>query len=531
MEDSKAALLSSAAGAQWQLLGIKPHHGINIPLFSLHSSRSSGIGEYTDLIPLIDWCSSAGFDTIQLLPLNDPGLDKSPYNALSSFALNPLYIGLSQLPYLEHHPDLRELLTDLKALNELPYVDYVKVREGKKKFLKIYWEREYGQFAKTVPYLNFVNQTPRLKGYALFKTLKERFGYSYWKSWPEAYRTYSSDMMDQLLVEESAEYSYYNFLQYLCHVQLQQAKQVAEAKGVHLMGDIPILISPDSADVWHYPELFDQELSAGAPPDYYNLDGQNWGFPIYNWEEMEKHHYAWWNDRLSYASNYYHLYRIDHIVGFFRIWAIPPGNPSSKGFFSPSDPTTWIDHGKKIMEMMIKASSMLPIGEDLGTVPPDVRLCLRQLGICGTKVMRWERDWNKDKTFIPFNQYPLESLTTVSTHDSETLAQWWVRFPNEAKEYCQFKGWDYEPVLSYEKRMEMLRDSHETNSIFHINLLQEYLALFSELVWEDIDKERINVPGKILTTNWSYKFKPSIEELISHSGLKNALQDLLKSNS
>ena len=178
--------------------------------------------------------------------------------------------------------------------------------------------------------------------------------------------------------------------------------------------------------------------------------------------------------------------------------------------------------------MMLASSNMLPIAEDLGDVPPEVRVCLSELGICGTKVMRWERYWEKDKSFIPFKDYPPLSMTCVSTHDSRTLQLWWSDFPDEAKDYAAFKHWTYSPTLTVEQRKEILWDSHHTPSLFHINLLQEYLALFPELVWPQPEDERINIPGKVLATNWLYRFRPSVEELTAHEGLKKAIEQILK---
>jgi 4-alpha-glucanotransferase len=292
------------------------------------------------------------------------------------------------------------------------------------------------------------------------------------------------------------------------------------------MGDIPILISPDSADVWLNPQFFNLNLRAGAPPDMYNEEGQNWGFPLYNWEAMQNDNYSWWRARLRHASDYYHLYRIDHIVGFFRIWAVPEGEKATKGTFIPLDQNNWLPHGKAVMEMMLESSSMLPIGEDLGTVPPEVRTCLRELGICGTKVMRWERYWEQGRTFIPMEAYLPMSLTTVSTHDSTSLTQWWKESSEEVLEYCKAKNWTYAPQITHEQLLAILADSHKSGSLFHINLLNEYLALFPEMVHSDPAFERINLPGTIQDSNWSYRMIPSVEEITSHKGLKELLKTL-----
>ena len=199
-----------------------------------------------------------------------------------------------------------------------------------------------------------------------------------------------------------------------------------------------------------------------------------------------------------------------------------------EGHFIPNDPALWIPQGEKIMRMMIENSSMLPIGEDLGVVPPEVRQDLGTLGICGTKVMRWERYWHGDWSFIPVQNYPRESMTTVSTHDSETLALWWRNQPQESGDYAHRRGWEYTPLLSYDYRMGILWDSHHSHSLFHINLLQEYLAFIPDMVWPDPEDERINVPGLVSEQNWSYRFRPSLEEITTNEQLADIMRNLIK---
>jgi 4-alpha-glucanotransferase len=280
--------------------------------------------------------------------------------------------------------------------------------------------------------------------------------------------------------------------------------------------------------VWLHRKIFDLEYSAGAPPDMFSVDGQNWGFPVYNWDALAKQHYRWWKERLKWASRYYHIYRIDHIVGFFRIWTIPRNLDGKSGKFVPEDENLWIDHGQRLIMMMLESNEMLPIGEDLGVVPTTVRECLTTLGICGTKVMRWERKWEEDKRYIPAQEYPIISMTTVSTHDSETLQQWWQMNPQEAQDYAIFKGWHYQPVLSREYHQAILWESHHTASLFHVNPLQEYLALIPGLTQPHLEDERINVPGIVSKKNWTYRFKPSLEELTSNSTLKHCIQEIIK---
>lgn len=520
-------VLHSPSGKQWNKIGVRHHHGINIPLFSLHSQHSLGIGEFSDLIPLIHWTKSLGFDVIQLLPLNDTGLESSPYSALSAFALSPIHLRLSTLPHLERFPVLNEALKALPQYSYQDRVDYHKVRENKFNFLKLYYQEVKELILPSESYLAFVESAQWLKGYSLFRALKVNFNWSSWETWPAEYRNPTPETIEQFCQQFQSEVELHSLIQYLCDLQMSEVKRTADAENISLMGDIPILINRDSADVWLDADLFHLEYSAGAPPDQFTADGQNWGFPIYNWTHIEKDGFSWWVRRIQWSGRYFHICRIDHIVGFFRIWAIPFGEKGGlNGIFIPTDPDRWIDHGQKIMLMMLQNSDMLLIGEDLGVIPPDVRKCLSALGICGTCVMRWERNWHDKGRFILPEDYRIDSMTTVSTHDTEMLSLWWKNNPAEARDYAYHKGWSYHPIISREHIQSILWESHHTNSLFHINLLLEYLALIPGMT-KSPEEELINVPGTYNDMNWTYRFTPSVEEIISNSSLQHVMKQII----
>lgn len=527
-DELKQKLLQTPAGPHWERIGIHNHHGICLPLFSLLSEKSCGIGEYLDLILLVEWCKEIGMDVIQLLPLNDIGLGTSPYSALSANALNPIHIALHALPDIERVPDYQEKLAKIRYWNRTQRVKYHIVRELKFAFFREYVPRVIDEFSNSHDYRTFIEQNKWIESYSLFKSLKEEQLWKNWEDWPTNLKSPSEPGYQELLEEHKEACRFHAFLQYICYKQLEEVKKIATERNVLLKGDIPILISRDSVDVWHMRHYFFMHQAAGAPPDMYSRDGQYWGFPTYDWEELEKQDYDWWRERLQIASHLYHLYRIDHVVGFFRMWTIPLGKQAKEGSFIPSNEEEWIPHGRKLMEMMIKTAPILPIGEDLGLVPPEVKECLYDLGICGTKMMRWERRWETDGGFIPIEEYQPMTMSTVSTHDSDTLQLWWRHFPKEAKLYSEFKGWDYKPFLTLERHKQILWDCHHSSSLFHINLLQEYLALFPELVSKNPNNERINIPGKILDTNWTYRFRPTVEQITEHIPLRQAMLDILK---
>lgn len=517
---------SLPTSSQWKTIGQRHHHGIALSLSSLRDPTNAGIGEFLNLIPLIEWSRSVGFDVIQLLPLNDSGKDPSPYSAHSATALHPIYLSLSELPVLELFPELVDELEKIRYCNASQNVKYHQVLQNKEQFLKKYLSKS-ASFIRSWPgFTAFMKANPWLEGYALYKTLKTVYEEKPWWEWPSSIRDPTPELLTSLKGQYHQEIQHHLYTQFLCFDQWEKVRKVADTEGLFLKGDIPILINRDSADVWLHRELFLLDYSAGAPPDMYSEEGQNWGFPLYNWNELEKTGYEWWKTRLQVAEKLYHIYRIDHIVGFFKIWAIPHGKSAKEGFFLPQDESLWIPQGEKILRMMIDSCHMLPIGEDLGAVPPLVRATLQQLGICGTKVLRWERRWNEDQSFIDPREFSLLSMSCLSTHDSETLAEWWNTFQNESQRLADSKGWPFITPLRDSDRKLLLEECHTSGSLFHINLLQEYLGVFEELRWEDPEDERINIPGLVLDRNWTYRFRPTLEEIITHKPLAELMRSL-----
>jgi 4-alpha-glucanotransferase len=492
----------------WRRVGKTAHHGITVHLAALRTQTSSGIGEYLDLLPLIDWCHAVGLGMIQLLPLNDTGDDPSPYNPISSCALNPIYLSLSALP---DKGSLEKDLAQFIPLRNATRIPLSSVRSQKMQWLRLYFERTFNP--NDTGYAHFLESHPWVKHYALFCALKELHHQQSWQTWK------SHSAPDPTTIQ------FHSYLQYLCHRQLTTVRKQADRRSLLLFGDVPILVSPDSADVWSEPHLFDLSAAAGAPPDMYNQKGQKWGFPLFQWNVDSNQGFAWWKRRLTSVSEYFHMYRIDHVVGFFRIWAVPKGLPPDQGHFVPSDPTLWPAQGRFLLEMMSSATDMLPIAEDLGTIPTFVPEILDELQICSTKILRWQK--NSNGSYIPYSEYPPLSLTSVSTHDLDTTSEWWRQFPHEATLFARCKGWHYEPNLAREHLFEILRDSHSTSSFFHSNLLQETLALFPELVHADPGEERFNVPGTQLPSNWTYRYRPFVEEIASHTGLREAFHTLI----
>ena len=330
--------------------------GVAIPVFSLRSKRGWGCGDFYDLRAMADWAARVGMSIIQVLPVNDTTSsgswrDSYPYNAVSSFALHPIYINPYEVIKVCNRyvsPDIRQQMTEVleacaergAKINALPAVDYEAAAQLKEEFLRKIYALCGDAILASRSFKQFFKQSEEwLLPYAVFCTLREKHSAEKAK-WGDL-STYDVAASKQYADKEAACVGYYYFAQYLLDRQLAQARDYAHRKGVTLKGDIPIGVSPTSVDVWCAPHLYNLSASAGAPPDAFAEEGQNWGFPTYNWARMREDGYAWWCARLRKMARYFDAYRIDHILGFFRIWEVPrPMKSAILGYFNPSKPYT-----------------------------------------------------------------------------------------------------------------------------------------------------------------------------------------------
>ncbi len=510
----------------WSKVGLQKRFGVCVPLFSLRTNRGCGIGDIGDLYPLADWLNSVGASVLQLLPIQDMGNDSMPYSALSAFALDPVFLALDRIPAIAHDPELAaELASQSQRLNAAGRIDYQAVRATKNALLQKAWTRSNSPDLMT-ELDTFRTANPWLEDYIPYRLAKELNGFASWETWAP---TLQGDALPRMLAQHADKANYFVWLQWQLDCQMRDAKAYLNSKGVLIEGDIPILVARDSADVWRHPELFQMETSAGAPPDMYSADGQNWGFPTYNWQALEQSNYHWWRSRLLQAQRYFDLYRIDHVVGFFRIWTIKIGQKTGKeGWFVPWDESAWGHHGYTILKMMLETSSMLPLAEDLGTIPHVCRNVLRDLGICGLKVQRWEKWWESSGKFLTRDEYPTLSVATLSTHDSETVAEWWEKAGSDRQELWELlgkKGSAPEGPIPPDFQKELLTWTAQTGSAFVVHLLQDLLAPFGLLPGHPQD-HRVNLPGIVSPLNWSWRCPVTLERLIADTNLSASLKEL-----
>ncbi len=328
--------------------------GVAIPVFSLRSKDGFGVGEFSDIKLLVDWAKETNLKLIQILPVNDTiatntWMDSYPYAAISAFALHPLYINLDKVAGKKYEELLKPLKKKQKQLNELPEVDYEEVMRFKLAMLKELYEVMGAADFESSEYKHFFDDNKHwLVPYAAFCYLRDKYATSHFTEW-QTHATYNKEEIDQLFVSSTSkkEISFYCFVQYHLHLQLKDAADYAHKKGIVLKGDIPIGIYRHGCDAWVAPQFYNMEAQAGAPPDDFTLIGQNWEFPTYNWKRMQENDFSWWKQRFEQMSNYFDTFRIDHILGFFRIWSIPAHAVQGiMGYFVPCIPVHYIEFGE-----------------------------------------------------------------------------------------------------------------------------------------------------------------------------------------
>ena len=305
--------------------------GTLVPVFSLRTRKSAGIGDFGDLKAMIDFVASTGQKVLQLLPINDTTIthtwtDSYPYSCISVFAIHPQYANLHALPELKDAKARAEAEKTRAELNALDKIDYEKVNDFKINYLRQIFNQEGEKMMKTAEYKAFFQDTKQwLVPYAQYSYLRDKNGTADFNQWPD-HQVWDEAERKALTDPKTAAYknvAFFYFVQFVLDRQMQEAHEHAKAKGVILKGDIPIGVNRNGCDVWMEPKYFNLNGQAGAPPDDFSANGQNWGFPTYNWFEMLKDGCQWWNRRFQNMARYFDAYRIDHVLGFFRIWEIP----------------------------------------------------------------------------------------------------------------------------------------------------------------------------------------------------------------
>jgi len=517
-------LLKTPLKSRWQKIGIKKRAGVVVPLFSIFSKNSLGIGEIPDLKLVIDWCQITKNSILQVLPLNDSGFDFSPFNCQSSFALDPVYLSLRNLKGIKKENPEKELKALAKKFPcNTKYVNYWVKKEKLKKLWQIFSKEKNfsSSFRKFIKKEKFW-----LEDYALFKTLKEINKEKSWEEWPECFKRRNKRSLLELKKKYAQELKFQKWLQWQLFEQLIRIRNYAKKNEIFLKGDLPFSVSRDSADVWSNPQYFKLNLASGAPPDQFSPKGQRWGYPPYSWDRIFKDKFIYFGQKLKYFQNFYHLFRIDHWIGLFRIWAIPFEVPLKEkgriGFFYPRDEKIWQPKGEKILKLIIKNIKALPCAEDLGLLPSFSSEVLGNFGIPGTDVQRWAKNW-QNLGFLGAQEYRKASVATLSTHDLSFSPDWWEKEVKVAEKEKFLK------LLSSgnEKNMteENLKFINSTASIFVILPIFEWLFLDKTLK-KKLSCLKINKPGTISKKNFSLRMPISLEKLMAGS-INNKIKEII----
>lgn len=551
--------------------------GILAPLFALRGANDLGIGDVGALRELAVWSAQNGFRVVQLLPINETGNDNSPYNAISSVALDPPTIEITPeaLPDLSAE-DIAERTEgiDLDMLRAgavaYPLVKGLKLRLLERAFENFLEHTVKRNIKRARTFRAFCReQAIWLDAYALFRTLMEvNKGTERWDVWLPHQQSYSAAQAwletlpaaGRRRLEERVRF--FKYVQWIAWEQWRALRDECEALGVALMGDIPFGVSYFSADVWASPELFNHSWCGGAPPEkIFAADpftvkwGQNWGIPLYDWDVHRAQNFSWWRQRVAKVREIFHLFRIDHILGFFRIYSFPWRPEFNADFlpltedeakvrtggelphFTPHEDDT-DEHklanrnaGEEFLRVLIEeCGDFRLIGEDLGQVPDYVRPCLDELGIAGFKIPFWEND--PDGSMMPGEKYARLGVAAYATHDFEPLRMTWESWMariaeaehggeaahaardqawHDARRLGAFCGFEVPKIRDYEEVHEpLLRALFATNSWIAIIMVTD---LFASL-------QRFNVPGAVSEANWSERMPQPIatwdrDEMIS----------------
>ncbi len=545
--------------------------GVLAPLFALRSTDDLGVGDVGSLRELIDWAAATGFHLVQLLPINETGADNSPYMAVSSTAIEPSTLEISP----ESVPGLtREAIDPVLAQVNLAQlkkgaVAYSMVKPLKLRLLEIAFDAfSKSDLARNTKraraYRTWVaDQSAWLEGYALFRVLMDENNVNErWDLWPVEQRTFAAAAVwlqsQPAAIRKRIDHRlrFYRWVQWVAFQQWENVKLYAEQRGISLMGDVPFGVSYYSADVFSEPDLFDLTWSGGAPPEAAFRDdpfvakwGQNWGVPLYRWDHLRATDYRWWRQRVRLTRRVFHLFRIDHVLGFYRLYGFPwrpqenaeylaltpeearvrAGNRLPRFFANDDSTDASRDANRRDGELYLRAlleetGEHRLIGEDLGTVPPYVRPSLTSLGIAGFKIPIWEPKW--DGWLIDGADYQRLSLATYATHDHEPLRGWWDRryaatlAPGPAHD----SAWDQMVKITAFAHMHMPAPEPWSDSL-HRTLLR---ALFRSNSWIAIcmitdffgSDQRFNVPGAVAESNWSERLPHTISEWHGNLELK-----------
>jgi len=499
--------------------------GILVPLFSLTSSRSWGIGEFLDVPAFGPWMREAGQSLIQILPITEiPDAETSPYSALTAMALDPIYISLPVLDDFQSlggESILREAdSATLVRVRSASRIDYQAVRSLKGRWLR----RCYAEFSAAE--LPISSERARrfeaftrdeswwLDDYALFQAIRDAHALRAWWEWPEPLARRDPRALLLAREEHASEISYRKYVQWVAAEQWTLARR--DAQRLQIFGDLPFMISTDSSDVWARQNEFRFDATVGVPPDAFSETGQDWGLPPRRWDVMAQNGYEWMKQRARRTAALFDGFRIDHLVGLYRTY-IRPRDPTVRPFFAPPDEATQAEVGERLVRIYQDTGAEI-VAEDLGSVPDFVRASLQRLAVPGFKVLRWERQWSvPGQPFIDPLEYAETSVATTGTHDIEPLACWWEELTPEERaqvlEIPALRHYLRDGDISTLQTVDAL--SPELNDAF-LRMLLDSGSRLTIIPVQDVFgwRDRINTPATVNEENWTWRMPWRVDHLL-----------------
>lgn len=493
------------------------HAGVLLPLFSATSTRSWGIGEVVDLVPLCRWLQQAGCSFVQLLPVNEmEASHNSPYSAITAMGIDPIYISVWALEDFAEiggedgfGPALR---LEIERLRESSRVVHGRVRAVKQRVLRKCFERfdtreRQGGSARAAAFDAFTREHAWwLDDFALFRAVRDRWNGAPWWKWPRPLMARDRAMLAAVGRDLEGEVRFHKYLQWVAEEQWHEVRRTIAPVGI--FGDVPFMVGSDSADVWTRQHAFRLDATVGTPPDAFSDTGQEWGLPVYRWDVFEAEDDAWIRERARRSTDLFDGYRIDHLVGFYRTYVIP--NDDGPRVFVPAEETRQLAQGERVMRAFLSSDARV-IAEDLGTVPLFVRESLTRLGLPGYRVFRWERDWHEpDQPFHDPRRWPHLSVATTGTHDTETMAEWW-----ESADAAERQA-----VLRIPALKHVAIDPSDARCTPRVRdlLLELMYASGSDLLvlpMQDVFgwRDRINTPATFSEANWTWRMPRPVDRL------------------
>jgi 4-alpha-glucanotransferase len=486
--------------------------GVLLPVFSLRSHSDFGVGDFGAAEGLFTWLLAAGQRLWMMLPLLPTTAgDPSPYATAGASGLNPLFIHLDSVAEYRSAGGLGLLSAKqaqaLKAARASPSIRYDLVFDVKWAALQAAFNHAEGQKSeRTEAFERFREaQAGWLDDHALFAALAEEQQRRPWWDWPEELAQRRPEALAAARGRLATRVRFHAWLQFLAHEQWAHVRTLAAARGIQLCGDEPFIVGQDSVDAWAYPAFLRRDARLGVPPDAFSATGQDWGLPWFDFPAMQAKDWKWLRSRAGQSATYYDLRRVDHAVGYFRQWIRDQTTPT--GRFVPPDEPAQAALGDLLFQLLATGAGI--VAEDLGVIPAWVRQTLQRQGIPGYRVLRWERD---GPVFRDPSAFPAVSLTTTGTHDTETQREWWETTSDAerlavASAYTAFAGLRPPPAAFTDEVHEALLETAETAA-----------SSLCVVPWQDVLglRERINLPGTVQDTNWSYRMAHPVEELLGH---------------